>query len=162
MIRITRQTDYGILLLSRMAGAPPGTIHTVRDLAGGSGISMPMASKILKPLAREGILDSHRGIKGGYSLARPAEEITVREIIEVLEGPLRITTCVSNPGSCEQEETCTARGNWERINRTVRDALDRIPLSEMATGAPYPGHSPAPEPIHIEPAPATGCREDLS
>jgi FeS assembly SUF system regulator len=132
MIRITKQTDYGILILSGIADRPPHSVHTVRDLSEGSGVSMPMASKILKILTREGILDSHRGVKGGYSLARPASEISVREIIEALEGPVGITTCVIEPGSCDRESVCPAKANWERINRTVFDALERVPLSEMA------------------------------
>ena len=132
MIRITKQTDYGILMLSLMAGHPAGSIHTVRDLAGQAAISMPMASKILKPLARSGIIESQRGVKGGYRLAREASRISVAEVLEILEGPVRITTCVSNPGSCEREAICPTRSNWEKINDTVRSALKKVSLSEMA------------------------------
>jgi Rrf2 family protein len=115
-----------------MAGHETGAIHTVRDLAGKSGISMPMASKILKPLARSGIIESQRGVKGGYRLVREASRISVAEVLEILEGPLGITTCVSNPGSCERETVCPTKGNWEKINNTVRNALKKVFLSDMA------------------------------
>lgn len=132
MIRITRQTDYGILLLSQMASRPIDEVHTAKDAARRSGIPLPMASKILKALAKEGLLASHRGVKGGYSLAIAPERISIGDVIQALEGPIGITECSFNPGGCEQESSCPVRGNWQRISLAVRDALDRIPLSDMA------------------------------
>ena len=131
MIRITKQSDYGILMLTDMAARPAAEVHTARDLAGRVGLSVPMVSKILKPLAREGVVVSHRGVKGGYTLARPADRITVGEIIAALEGPIGMTECVTNPGTCHQEAHCPVKVNWERISHAVRDALEHIPLSEM-------------------------------
>lgn len=140
MIRITKQSDYGILMLTYMASEGADRIHTARDLSGRSGLSLPMVSKILKPLARAGIIDSHRGVKGGYTLARPAGEITVGEIIAALEGPIGMTACIAKPGTCEQEDLCPVKVNWERISHAVRDALEHIPLSEMVG---QPGSSPS-------------------
>ena len=131
MIRITKQSDYGILMLTEMASRPFEEVHTARDLAGRIGLSVPMVSKILKPLARGGIVISQRGVKGGYTLARPADRITVGEIIAALEGPIGMTECVTNPGTCHQEAHCPVKVNWERISLAVRDALEHIPLSEM-------------------------------
>ena len=131
MIRITKQSDYGILMLTEMAARPVEEVHAARDLARRVGLSVPMVSKILKPLARGGIVVSHRGVKGGYTLARPAERITVGEIISALEGPIGMTECVTNPGTCHQEARCPVRVNWERISHAVRGALESIPLSEM-------------------------------
>ena len=136
MIRITRQTDYGILLLSNMAARPLSEVHTAKDAARQAGIPLPMASKILKGLARAGLVVSHRGVKGGYSLSAPAEAISIGAVIRALEGPIGITECSYNPGGCEQEVTCPVRTNWQRISLAVKDALDRIPLSELA--APHP------------------------
>jgi FeS assembly SUF system regulator len=136
MIRITRQTDYGILLLSQMAASPPEEVHTAKQAAQQSGLPIPMASKILKALAREGLLVSHRGVRGGYRLAAAPESISVGAVIRALEGPIGITECSYNPGACEQEGCCPVRVNWQRISVAVIDALDRIPLSEMS--APHP------------------------
>ncbi|MBZ5638750.1 MAG: SUF system Fe-S cluster assembly regulator [Acidobacteriia bacterium] len=131
MIRITRQTDYGIILLAYLASRPPEHILTARDAAQECRLPVPMVSKILKMLAHEGILASHRGVKGGYSLGRLAERITIGDIIGALEGPIGMTECASNPGSCEQEPVCPVRINWQRISLAVRGALEKIPLSEM-------------------------------
>jgi FeS assembly SUF system regulator len=131
MIRITRQTDYGILLLSHLASRPLDEVHTAKDAARRSSIPLPMASKILKALAKAGLLASHRGVKGGYSLAVAAERISIADVIQALEGPIGITECSFNPGGCEQEPSCPVRTNWQRISVAVRDALDRIPLSDM-------------------------------
>jgi FeS assembly SUF system regulator len=136
MIRITRQTDYGIVLLSQMASSPPDEVHTAKHAAQQSGLPVPMASKILKALAREGLLVSHRGVRGGYQLAGSADTISVGAVIRALEGPIGITECSYNPGACEQESCCPVRVNWQRISVAVIDALDKIPLSEMT--APHP------------------------
>jgi FeS assembly SUF system regulator len=137
MIRITRQTDYGIILLAYLASRPPEQILTARDAAQECRLPVPMVSKILKTLAREGILVSHRGVKGGYGLGRVPERITIGDIIGALEGPIGMTECSSTPGSCVQEPLCPVRINWQRISLAVRGALEQIPLSEMM-GSPRP------------------------
>jgi FeS assembly SUF system regulator len=131
MLRINRQTDYGIMLLSHLAEFPPGRWMTARDAARWSGISLPMVSKILKSLARSQILTSHRGVAGGYSLARPPAKTTLAEIIRALEGPISMVECGAHPGLCGQESVCPVKINWARINREVEQALERIPLSQM-------------------------------
>ncbi len=89
-------------------------------------------SKILKILARDGLLQSHRGAKGGYSLERSPEDVSVVEIITAVDGPVGITECIDDtPGECGQESVCPVRGNWQRINDAIRQALDDITLAEM-------------------------------
>lgn len=137
MLRINRQTDYGIMLLAHMAEFPAGHWMTARDAARWSGISLPMVSKILKSLARSHIITSHRGVSGGYSLARSPAATTVAEIIRALEGPISMVECGAHPGLCEQEPVCPVKINWRRINREVEQALERIPLSQMrSSGLP--------------------------
>jgi FeS assembly SUF system regulator len=131
MIRITRQTDYGIVLLSQMASHPMAEVHTAKHAAQQSHIPLPMASKILKALAKGGLLVSQRGVKGGYRLAAPAERISLADVIQALEGPIGMTECSFKPGACEQEGSCPVQSNWKQISLAMRDALDRIPLSEM-------------------------------
>jgi FeS assembly SUF system regulator len=132
MLRITKQSDYGIVLMTLFAGAEAGRVHSTRGLAAGARLPLPTVSKILKALARAGLLQSHRGVKGGYRLARDPSRISVEEIIRALEGPIAITECMDNGSDCEIEGTCPVRGNWQRINAAVKDALAAIPLSEMA------------------------------
>lgn len=130
MIRITKQTDYGIVLLTHLA-ADPERQYNAPELAAEARLPLPMVSKILKLLAREGLLGSHRGVKGGYSLARQPEAISMAEIIAALEGPIAITECISVEGDCSHEPLCPVRSNWRRINLAVRTALEGITLAEM-------------------------------
>ncbi len=132
MIRITRLTDYGIVLLSRFADEEPGTVLSARGLADQTGIPLPTVSKILKTVTREGLLSSHRGTQGGYSLSRTPDAISVADIIAALEGPIALTECAGEAGGlCEIELTCPVRSNWQRITGAIRDALASIPLKEM-------------------------------
>ncbi len=140
MLRITKQTDYAIVLMTLFSVHKAGSIHNARNMARVVSLPLPTVSKILKAMARARLLRSHRGVKGGYSLARSASDISVAEIIEALEGPIAMTECLDLAADeCDIECTCPTRANWQRINRTVRDALATIPLSEMTTIAPLFG-----------------------
>lgn len=131
MIRITKQSDYGIVLMSRLAAAPEA-LHNATVLAADAQLPAPTVSKILKLLARGGLLESHRGVKGGYTLARSPEAISVAEIISALEGPIAVTECIEDaPGECSQEPFCAVRGNWQQINLAIRQALEAMSLAEM-------------------------------
>lgn len=133
MIRLSRVADYGIVLMTELARG--GVSRATPELAERTRIAQPMAGKILKALAREGVLQSQRGAKGGYRLARPASLITVAEVIEALDGPIALTACVEHgPGECGIEASCPARSNWHRINAAMREALDGISIAEMAEG----------------------------
>jgi len=137
MFRMTRQTDYGIVLLTHMARQVDETVYTARDLAAECQLPLPMVSKILKVLARKELLVSHRGIKGGYSLGRAPADISVAEIIGALDGPIAITECsVSGDGNCKQETVCPIRDNWQLINQAVLQALRGITLLAMAGELP--------------------------
>ena len=138
MIRITRETDYGIVLLSHLSNGQAQQIHTARGLSTVAGLPLPMVSKILKALARSGLLVSHRGAKGGYSLARRPEDVSVGDVIGALEGPVGITECASSPGSCDQESTCPISSRWQEISETVREYLERIPITHLINSVPLP------------------------
>ena len=136
MIRLSKLADYGIVIMTNMA-RQPGRQHNAPEVAAQSHIPLPMASKILKSLARAGLLQSHRGVKGGYGLARPAAAISVAEVISALDGPIAVTACIEDgPGGCEIEALCPARTNWHRINDAIRSALDGISMAEMAQAIP--------------------------
>lgn len=136
MIRLSKLADYGIVMMTNMARHPQRQ-HNAAGIAAESHIPLPMASKILKALARAGLLASHRGAKGGYGLARDAGEITVAQVIVALEGPIALTSCIEDaPGDCVIESLCPARANWQRINDAIRQALDEITMAEMAVTVP--------------------------
>lgn len=135
MFRLSRMTDYGIVLMTELAeqaGAGDDAPRNARDVADGTQVPHPVASKLLKALAREGLLTSQRGSKGGYALARAPERITVAEMIAALEGPFGLTECTVHPGACSQESSCHVRQPWQRINRVVHEALAGVTLADLA------------------------------
>ena len=138
MIRLSRITDYGIVLMVELARSAEGEARNARNLAAETDLPAPVVSKVLKSLARQGLLDSQRGSKGGYTLARPPEEISVPEMITALEGPISLTECTVHPGACSQESSCDVRGPWQRINGAVHAALAKITLADLAAPQ-FPG-----------------------
>ena len=148
---MTRLTDYGIVLLTYFARDPDSSFHNARDVAASARLPLPTVNKILKALTRKGLLVSHRGVKGGYSLARPAEEISMADIISATEGPLALTQCtLSLPGQCVQESCCPVHGNWQKINDVIRQALESVKLSEMARPVPREPSPPIPITVRKE------------
>ena len=132
MLRISKMTDYAVVLATHLA-ATKGA-HAARDLAVQTQIPEPTASKVLKQLGRAGVVASQRGAKGGYTLARPAAEIGIHEVIQAIEGPIAVTECSdeSTDSLCEYETNCGVRANWQRINVAVQQALSQITLADMA------------------------------
>jgi FeS assembly SUF system regulator len=134
MIRLGKLTDYGLVLMTCIARAhtQDGTLHTARDLAKVSRLPLPTVSKVLKELLRSGLLASHRGTKGGYSLARDAHEISLAEIVSALEGPIALTECSTDiSGLCDLERCCPIKSNQRIISQIVRGALEKVMLSDL-------------------------------
>ncbi|MEE2775595.1 MAG: SUF system Fe-S cluster assembly regulator [Acidobacteriota bacterium] len=149
MIRLTKLADYGVVLMSHMA-AEPDHLHTAAGLAREAWVSTATAAKILKVLARDGLLDSHRGANGGYALAREASRITVADIISAMEGPIAVTECVDDsPVECSVQSVCQVRGGWQKINDAVRRALEEITLVDMAETIHSNEANPPENLIHI-------------
>jgi FeS assembly SUF system regulator len=136
VIRLSKLADYGIVIMAHMARAAERQ-QTAPEIAAQTHLPLPMASKILKGLVHARLLVSHRGVKGGYGLARSAREISVADVIVALEGPIALTACVEHgPGDCEIQALCPARTNWRRINDAIREALEGITILEMAHAVP--------------------------
>ena len=131
MLRITKITDYGFILLAHMAIQDKELLHNAKDLSAAIGIPLPTVSKVLKILTQGGILKSHQGSKGGYSLAKNAEDITAAEIIEAVEGPVAITDCSSEEG-CSRN--CVVSPSWQQVNTAVIAALSGLTLADMSNG----------------------------
>ncbi len=137
MIRMSKETDYGIVVLAYFASAQEGLKQNAREVAMESQLPLPMVRKVLKILARKGLLVSQRGAKGGYSLARGGARISIAEIVQAMEGSLAMTECIEAPGECRHEPVCGLRTSWHKINEIVFQALNNMTLSDL-TG-PLPG-----------------------
>ncbi len=134
MLRISKLTDYGIVLLTHLAAGESRQSHNARELAESTGLPLPAVSKVLKSLAGAELLSSQRGSKGGYALTRDPAKVNVAEIIEALEGPIALMEC-SLPGHCDQEPSCPVSAPWQRINRAVQGTLRDVTLAELSRPA---------------------------
>jgi FeS assembly SUF system regulator len=136
VIRLSRLADYGIVLTTQVA-RHPARHWSAPDLASATGIPLPTTSKLLKTLVRAGVLVSHRGAKGGYGLACATERVSVARVIEAVEGPIAITSCLDpNGAECGIDAFCPARTNWHTINHAIRVALEAVSIDEMARAVP--------------------------
>ena len=132
MLRVTKLTDYAIVVLTHLARQEGEACLTARDLADCSDVPAPTVSKLLKALAKGGLVASQRGAKGGYRLLRPPEDISVAEVIGAIEGPIAMTECShDDSGLCEVEDNCNVRTNWQRINVAVQSALSAVSIADM-------------------------------
>ena len=132
MIRMSKMTDYGIVLMVNLARAR--SVRTARQLADETDMALPTVAKVLKELSRHGFLDARRGAHGGYFLRQDAQAIRILDLIEALDGPIALTECSSAPSDsqCSREDNCVVRAPWVEINHVVKHALADISLGDMA------------------------------
>ena len=133
MLRISKLTDYGVVLVTHLAGCEGA--HSVKVLARETGLPAPTTSKVLKRLGRANLVRSVQGPRGGYLLDRPAAQVSVLEVIDAMEGPVALTECASDLSACEcaHEGSCGAENGWRLINQTVRGALAEISLEALSS-----------------------------
>ena len=134
MFRISRLTDYGTLILVYLA-EQEGRLCSASEVAAGTHVAQPTVQKLLKVLARTGLVDSVRGADGGYRLSRSPRLINAAQILDALEGPVAITECSTDESQCELEALCHVGGAWQRINSALRVALADISLADLGRPA---------------------------
>ena len=145
MLRLSKLTDYGIVLLAELARDEAAAPRGARELAETVDLPVPVVSKVLKMLARRSVLESQRGSKGGYSLSHRPSDLSVADIIGALEGPVALTECNLAPALCQHEDNCSVRGPWQVINHVVRQALSQMTLADLID----PQFSSAPTTLEI-------------
>ena len=131
MLRISKLTDYGTLILVHLAGYEKGRLAPATDVAAGTHLSLPTVQKVLKTLAQSGLVESARGAEGGYRLARSPDAISAAEILHALEGPLAITECSDHDSHCELESDCKVGSAWQKISTAIRAAMEEIRLTDL-------------------------------
>lgn len=131
-MKVSRLADYAVSIVLTLQ-AIKEDYASAQEIADLSGFPQPTASKILKMLAHAGIVGSIRGAKGGYFLEKTSEEITLAEIVEAIEGPIFLTSCVDGcDEDCDFKNNCATLGQWESANHAIREALKAVKLSDMA------------------------------
>lgn len=131
MLRISKLADYATVLMTYLA-RHKDDLNNASSVAQETGISVPTVKKLLKRLTQSGLLTSHRGTKGGYFLARPADQISVLEIIESIDAQTSIIECSDDHSHCSLEAVCDVKSNWRVINSAIQAALASVMLSHLA------------------------------
>lgn len=131
MLRISKLTDYAILVMVEL-NEGHGEVLNAHALADLTHLELPTVSKVLKLLSKADLVQSYRGINGGYVMDREAGSISVADIIAAIEGPIAMTECSVEVGLCSQEQVCNLRSNWRRISSAVANAMEGVTLAEMS------------------------------
>ncbi len=131
MIRLSKLSDYAVVVLSQLA-RDKGRILSAAELAQATTLPEPTVSKVLKVLAKGNLIVSTRGASGGYTMERRPSDITVRELITALEGPIAVTTCLEeNNSECGVSQLCPMKGRWQKVNYAIMKTLDEMSLDEL-------------------------------
>jgi FeS assembly SUF system regulator len=135
MIRLSKLTDYAVVILSDMASHNQGQLVTASIISARTHLPEPTVSKVLKLLAKGHIILSTRGAGGGYRLDKTTDSISIADVITVLEGPLALTACADGKdGTCAHEKNCAVKGKWNPVNIAMRQALEKVTLTQMISG----------------------------
>jgi Rrf2 family protein len=131
MFRLSRKTDYSLMALKHILAKRNGP-SSAREIAEAYGIPFEVLAKLLQTLTRKGFLVSQHGTKGGYSAARSSRSISVRDVMEAIEGPMALIDCESpRKGPCDHEGRCQVRGLLSKVHEKVLDVLARTTLREI-------------------------------
>lgn len=131
MLRLSKMTDYAVVMLGAMARADRPLLSAA-EISESSGVPEPTVAKIMKALVKTDIVNSVRGVNGGYKLSAAPDKISVSSVVAAVEGDVALTDCVDGAGdSCPLCETCIMKGKWNPLNAAIKAALDKVTLAEM-------------------------------
>jgi len=132
-MRLSSMADYAVVTMCAAARHCGAARVSASELAEETGLPVPTVQKLVSLLSRAGLLRATRGARGGLKLARPAAAITLADIVEAVEGPIALTTCLDGDRDCcALESCCSVRPHWSVVNETLRGALAGVPLTRLA------------------------------
>jgi Rrf2 family iron-sulfur cluster assembly transcriptional regulator len=132
-MKLTRGGEYGIRGVLYLAQQDEGRVSMLSAIAKAQDVPPRFLAKIFQALAKAGVVKSHRGAKGGFSLARPASDITVKDVIEAIEGPIYLNVCLLAEGECSRDKICPAHVIWEEAQEKMMSVLSRANFADLAT-----------------------------
>lgn len=149
MLRLTKKADYGLMALKYLAEHSETPAVSAKDIAEAYHIPQQLLAKILQRLAKVGLVQSHAGMNGGYTLSRDSHEVSAFEVIRAIDGPLFITSCVTGSGSCDLTESCTIKEPLARVNDSISDLLRGIRIADLVDADRNHAHAGEPELVTI-------------
>jgi Rrf2 family protein len=130
-VKISTRSRYGVRLMLELAVNKGQKPIFLRDIARNQEISEKYLSQIIIPLKASGLVNSYRGAHGGYNLSRDPSKITLREIVEALEGNLSLVECIDNPSACHRVSQCVAQDVWCKVSQAIAGTLESITLRDL-------------------------------
>jgi len=135
MLSLTRKSDYALVALVHLARQAPGRA-SARQIAERFQVPLPMLMNILKELMNCGLVSSTRGVNGGYSLAKPSDQITLADLIEAIDGPVRLAMCCGDESQqrepeCDLQAGCPTREPIQKVHDLFRRFLDQVTLADL-------------------------------
>jgi FeS assembly SUF system regulator len=136
MLKLSKKTDYALIAVRHLATHRNEHSLSASDIAQVYGISAPLLAKVLQRLAKHGLVTARHGSSGGYQLARHPNDISALDVINAVDGPVVITSCVTSHGNCDQSLTCTVREPLRRVNESIAQVLRSVTISQMSEDSP--------------------------
>jgi Rrf2 family protein len=145
MLRLSKKADYALMAMKHLAMNRDAASTSAREIAEHYDIPIELMAKVLQRLVRTGLLTSHQGTRGGYTLSRASTSISVADVIQAIDGPFTVTSCSTEDNTCEQFGKCSIRDPLWKIRERILSALGTVSLAEMATES----EAPQPAPVTI-------------
>ena len=138
MLRLSKKADYALIAMKHLALRPDEAASSAREIAEQYDIPVELMAKVLQRLAREGLLASHQGMRGGYHLSRPPAAISVADVIQAVDGPFTVTACSTDEENCDQYSKCSVRDPLWKIKERILLALQAYSIAELTADANAP------------------------
>ena len=132
MLQLTRDGEYAVRAVLFLASQPLGKISLISEISKVQDIPKSYLAKIMQHLVKVGLVNSRRGAKGGFFLARPADRITLRETIEAVEGPIYLNVCLIKKGECSRDEICPVHPVWREAQEKLFSVLESKTMAQLA------------------------------
>mgnify|MGYP005850622681 FL=1 len=134
-LQLTRGGEYAIRAMMYLASLPDGRVASLHEIGQAQDVPESFLAKILQTLVHAGLAQSHRGARGGFALALPAAEITARDVVEAVDGPIALNSCVLYPDECGRSEHCPMHTVWVEAQERMMDVLGRVTFADLAAEA---------------------------
>jgi Rrf2 family protein len=135
-LQLTRGGEYAVRAMAYLAGVPDGRVASLHEIGHAQDIPESFLAKILQSLVHAGLAESRRGARGGFALGRPARDISMRAVVEAVDGPIALNTCVLYPDDCERSPRCAMHEVWVEAQERMMAVLEGVTLDSLTAKSP--------------------------
>lgn len=132
MFKLSKKADYGLIAVKHLATHRNNHACSASEISEEYGISATLMAKVLQKLARHAIVAAKHGSSGGYQLAKDPSQISALDVINAIDGPVLITSCVTSHGNCDATDRCSVREPLRRVNESILQVLGSVTISQMS------------------------------